>query len=61
MVAIGDNLNDIPMLEAADYGVATANGYKELKAVADLEIDGCDKDSVANYLLMEWARDPKLY
>ncbi len=61
VVAFGDNLNDIPMLEAADFGVAVANGYRELKAMADLEIDSCDKDAVANYLLMEWARDPKLY
>lgn len=61
VVAFGDNLNDIPMLEAADFGIAMANGYSGLKSVADLEIDSCDKDAVANYLLMEWARDPKLY
>ena len=61
VVAFGDNLNDIPMLRAADFSVAVANGYTDLKQIANLEIDGCDKDSVANYLLMEWARDPKLY
>ncbi len=61
LVAFGDNLNDIPLLDVADFGIAVANGYKELKEIADLEIDGCDKDSVANYLMMEWARDPKLY
>ena len=61
IVAFGDNLNDIPMLKAADFSVAVANGYTDLKKIANLEIDGCDQDSVANYLLMEWARDPKLY
>jgi len=61
VVAFGDNLNDIPMLTVADFSVAVANGYADLKKIAHLEIDGCDKDSVANYLLIEWARDPKLY
>ena len=60
-MAFGDNLNDIPMLTAADFSVVVANGYPELKRIANLEIDSCDKDAVANYLLMEWARDPKLY
>lgn len=60
LVVFGDNLNDIPMMKSADFSVAVANGYTDVKKIANLEIDSCDKDAVANYLLMEWARDPKL-
>ena len=34
-VAIGDNLNDLSMVEVAGVGVAVANGDKKLKEVAD--------------------------
>ena len=34
-VAVGDEQNDIPMIQAAHVGVAMKNGIKELKNVAD--------------------------
>jgi len=38
-VAIGDELNDAPMLKAAGLGVAMKNGREELKAIADAVTD----------------------
>ena len=35
VLAVGDNDNDIPLLQAAGYGVAMGNGSPGLKAVAD--------------------------
>jgi hydroxymethylpyrimidine pyrophosphatase-like HAD family hydrolase len=35
VVAVGDNHNDIQMLEAAGYGIAVANAPDELKNKAD--------------------------
>lgn len=34
-VAVGDNLNDLPMIKAAGTGVAVGNAVDELKAAAD--------------------------
>ena len=34
MLTIGDNLNDFDMVKNAGVGVAVANAYDELKAVA---------------------------
>lgn len=34
-VAVGDNLNDLPMIEAASVGVAVGNAVDELKSKAD--------------------------
>nr|WP_150960499.1 HAD family hydrolase [Aneurinibacillus sp. XH2] len=34
-IAVGDNLNDISMIQAADTGIAVANAHPELKAQAD--------------------------
>ena len=35
ILAIGDNLNDIPLLQTAGFGVAMGNAVPELKEVAD--------------------------
>lgn len=45
-VAIGDNLNDISMVEAAGLGVAVANGEEELKNAADFIAPSCDEGGV---------------
>lgn len=47
VVAFGDNLNDLPMLKAADYACVVANGLPEAKAEADEVIGGNDEDGVA--------------
>lgn len=47
IVAFGDNLNDIPMLRAADVAVAVGNAVPEVKAVADIVIGRNTEDAVA--------------
>ncbi len=47
MVACGDGLNDIPMLEAAGLGVAMENAYAQVKQVADMTAPSNDRDGVA--------------
>ena len=39
VVAFGDNRNDIPMFEAADFAVAVSSASEEVKAEADAETD----------------------
>ncbi|MED1794696.1 Cof-type HAD-IIB family hydrolase [Brevibacillus nitrificans] len=34
-IAVGDNLNDVTMIQTADKGVAVANAHPELKKIAD--------------------------
>ena len=50
LICFGDNLNDIPMIRAADIGVAVANSHEELKSSADLIIDSNDNDGVAKFI-----------
>lgn len=50
IVAFGDNINDLPMLEAADVAVAVENALPEVKAVADIVIGPNTEDSVARFI-----------
>ncbi|MDE6288826.1 MAG: Cof-type HAD-IIB family hydrolase [Muribaculaceae bacterium] len=50
VVAFGDNLNDIPMLRAADVAVAVGNALDDVKAVADVVIGDNSTDAVARYI-----------
>lgn len=50
VVAFGDNLNDIPMLRAADVGVAVGNALDDVKAAADVVIGPNTSDAVARYI-----------
>ena len=47
VMAFGDGLNDISMIEAAGTGMVMANGFDEVKARADYITDDCDHDGVA--------------
>lgn len=47
VVAFGDNLNDLPMLRAADVSVAVGNAVDEVKREADIIIGPNTADSVA--------------
>lgn len=47
IICIGDNENDISMIEYAGCGVAMANGAESLKSVADYITDTNDNDGVA--------------
>ena len=51
IMAFGDNVNDLPMLRAADIGVAVGNAIEEVKDAADEVIGINTADSVANFIL----------
>ena len=46
-IAVGDNLNDLSMVEMAGLGVAMGNGHPRLKQAADFVTDSNDQDGVA--------------
>lgn len=48
--AIGDNLNDLPMIGAAGVGVAVGNAVDELKAAANYVTATCDEGAVARVI-----------
>jgi hydroxymethylpyrimidine pyrophosphatase-like HAD family hydrolase len=48
VVAIGDNHNDIPMLEWAGVGLAMANATDDAKKAADRTIGSNDEDGLAH-------------
>ncbi len=54
VVAFGDNLNDIPMFEAADECYAVENAHKSLIAVADGVIDSNNEDGVARFIQKQY-------
>ena len=47
VMTIGDGTNDIPMLEAAGFGVAMGNGSDAVKAAADAVTADCEHDGFA--------------
>ena len=50
LVAFGDNLNDVPLFEAADRSYAVANAIPEVLALATEVIPSNDEDGVAAWL-----------
>ena len=49
-IAVGDQLNDLTMLEAAGLAVSVGNGVPEVQAVADLVIGPHDEDGIAAWV-----------
>ncbi len=49
-IAVGDQLNDLPMIEAAGLGVAVGNAMNELKAVAYVLPYTNDEDAVGKLI-----------
>ena len=47
VMAIGDNLNDYKLMQAAGFGVAMGNGDQRLKDIADVVTDTNEQDGVA--------------
>jgi 5-amino-6-(5-phospho-D-ribitylamino)uracil phosphatase len=47
MCAVGDDVNDIPMIEAAGIGIAMGNASPEVKAAADFIAPTHDQDGLA--------------
>ncbi|MBR0144576.1 MAG: HAD family hydrolase [Clostridia bacterium] len=50
IAAFGDNLNDLPLLEAADYRFAVSNAMEEVRAVSHRVIPSNREDGVARFL-----------
>ncbi len=50
VIAVGDQVNDIPMIEAAGLGVAMGNAHEDLKTKADLIIGGNYDDGLATFI-----------
>jgi hypothetical protein len=58
--AVGDDVNDIPMIRAAGLGVAMGNAQAAVKAAADRIAPSHDEEGLAEvvtWLLQEGARD----
>lgn len=55
IVAFGDNLNDLPMLDVADVAVAVGNAVDEIKAKADIIIEDNTSDAVARFIASDHA------
>ena len=51
VMAIGDNLNDISMLERAGYSVAMANATSEVKATAKFETESNEDSGVGKAIM----------
>lgn len=51
VMAIGDNLNDVSMLEKAGYAVAMENGAPEVKEMADYITDSNEHSGVGNAII----------
>jgi Cof subfamily protein (haloacid dehalogenase superfamily) len=50
VIAVGDMLNDLPMLRWAGLGVAVANAHPEVLAAADTMTLACAEDGVADMI-----------
>ncbi len=50
-IAIGDNLNDIPLLTVANTGIAVRNAQSKLKGVADLVLDQNNDEHAIAYVI----------
>ncbi|ASL18336.1 cof family hydrolase (plasmid) [Mycobacterium intracellulare subsp. chimaera] len=53
LTVFGDNFNDLPMFDAADHTIATANSHPAILARAERVIVVNDDDGVVRFLLME--------
>lgn len=51
VTVFGDNLNDIPMMQAADHSVAVANAMPQVRDMADEVIGPNTEDAVPEYIL----------
>lgn len=59
VVVFGDNLNDIPMFEAADECYAVENAREEVKKIATGIIGSNNSDGVAEFILKDFKNKSK--
>ncbi len=57
ITVFGDNLNDIPLFQAADHCYATDNARQELKAIASGVIGSCDVNAVSKFIKKAFSVD----
>ncbi|OOF66721.1 Cof-type HAD-IIB family hydrolase [Rodentibacter caecimuris] len=50
VMAFGDGLNDIEMLQTVEYGIAMGNAHPELKQYVKYTTDNIEQDGIANFL-----------
>lgn len=51
VISFGNNINDIPLIEAADVGIAVNNAHRELKRVATKVLQKTNQeDAIADYI-----------
>jgi len=50
VVAVGDELNDLTMIQVAGLGVAMGNAPRELRRVADYVAPSNDEDGLAHVI-----------
>ena len=51
VIAFGDGMNDVEMIEGVNFGIAMGNAQPEVKAVADHVTDTVNNDGVYKALL----------
>jgi hypothetical protein len=54
VIAIGDNQNDLPMIECAGLGIAVGNALDEVKEKADLVMDLTNNESVVSGIILKY-------
>ncbi|MEM7336573.1 MAG: HAD hydrolase family protein [Chloroflexota bacterium] len=54
LVVFGDQNNDLPMIQAANRGIAMGNADAEVHQAADFSIGPNSEDSVVQFILKEW-------
>lgn len=58
VIAMGDNLNDVELIEEANIGIAVGNAHSSLKAAADMCCAHHDRNAVSE--VIDWIREGKL-
>lgn len=60
VMALGDGVNDISMLQRAGFSVAMANGSDAVRAAASVVTDDCDRDGFAKAVECYVLADPRV-